>query len=126
LSLVGLDINNEDEGVVLLNLLHGALGVQWVDDDLVLVEAGLGVDRLARVLRSTGELKGLRSVEGSRETDLADLVGVNLRHISFDALQMLRTIGKLTPFKAALAAAVAFLLPALAAPIKNLRISNRS
>lgn len=78
LSLVCLDVDNEDEGVVLLDLLHGTLGVQWVDDDLVLIETGLGDDGGTWVLRSTGELKGLRSVEGGRETDLADLVGVNL------------------------------------------------
>ncbi len=37
LSLVCLDINNENQGVILLNLLHGTLGVQRVDDDLVLI-----------------------------------------------------------------------------------------
>lgn len=78
MSLVCLDIDNEDEGVVLLDLLHGALGVQWVDDNLVLIEAGLGDDGGTWVLWCTGELKGLRSVEGGRETDLADLVGVDL------------------------------------------------
>lgn len=78
LSLVGLDVDDEDKGVVLLDLLHGALGVQWVDDDLVLIETGLGNDGSTWVLWCTGELEGLRSVEGGRETDLADLVGVNL------------------------------------------------
>merc|ERR1711964_581612 len=41
LTLVGTDIDDEDESVVLLNLLHGALGVERVDDDLVLIEAWL-------------------------------------------------------------------------------------
>jgi len=64
LSLVGPDIDNEDQGVVLLNLLHGALGVQGVDDDLVLIEAWLMGNGLAGVLRGTRELKGLGTVEG--------------------------------------------------------------
>ena len=37
LGLVGLGVDNEDKGVVLLNLLHGTLSVQRVNDDLVLV-----------------------------------------------------------------------------------------
>lgn len=90
LSLVGLDVDNEYEGVVLLDLLHGALGVERVDDDLVLIEAGLVRDRLAWVLWCARELEGLRAVEGGRQTDLADLVGV-------DALQgsLGRSIGLL-------------------------------
>jgi len=76
LSLVGLDINNEDQGVVLLNLLHRALGVERVDDDLVLIEARLRGDGLAEVLGVAGELEGLRLVEGRRGADLADLLRV--------------------------------------------------
>jgi hypothetical protein len=41
LSLVCLDIDDENQSVVLLNLLHGALGVERVDNDLVLIEAWL-------------------------------------------------------------------------------------
>ncbi len=40
LGLVRLDVNQEYQGVVLLDLLHRALRVEGVDDDLVLVEAG--------------------------------------------------------------------------------------
>jgi hypothetical protein len=40
LSLVGLNVDDEYKGVVLLNLLHGALGVQRVNDHLVLVQTG--------------------------------------------------------------------------------------
>jgi len=50
LGLVGLDIDNEDKGVLLLDLLEGTLGVQGMDDDLVLIETRLVRDRLARVL----------------------------------------------------------------------------
>lgn len=41
LSLVGFDVNNKNEGVVFLDLLHGTLGVERVDDDLVLIETRL-------------------------------------------------------------------------------------
>jgi len=78
LSLVGLDVDNEDEGVVLFDLLHGALGVERVDDNLVLIETGKMGNRLSEVFGSTGELKGLRSVERNRVSDLADLLGVDL------------------------------------------------
>jgi len=77
LSLVGTDVDDKDEGVVLLDLLHGALGVEGVDDDLVLIETGLMGNRLAWVFWCARELEGLGLVEGCRETDLADLVGVD-------------------------------------------------
>ena len=52
LALVCLCVDNEDEGVVLLNLLHGALGVERVDEDLAGIETGLARDRAAGVLGS--------------------------------------------------------------------------
>jgi hypothetical protein len=74
LSLVGLDVDNENQGVVLLNLLHGALGVKWVDDALELVEAVWVWDGLAWVLWLTGKLEGLWAVERGRgEDSLVDL-----------------------------------------------------
>lgn len=78
LSLVGQSVDDEDEGVVLLDLLHGALSVERVDDDLVGIEDGLRGDRLPGVFWLPGELEGLGLVEGRRETDLADLVRVDL------------------------------------------------
>lgn len=78
LSLVGLGVDDEDKGVVLLNLLHGALGVERVDDDLVLVETGLMGHTLAGVLGRARELEGLGAVEGGRKANLADLVRVDL------------------------------------------------
>jgi hypothetical protein len=81
LSLVGLDIDDENEGVVLLDLLHRTLGVERVDDDFVLIETGLVRNRLAWKFGRAGELEGLGSVEGGRKTDLADLVGVNLNSV---------------------------------------------
>jgi hypothetical protein len=59
LALVGLDVDDEDEGVVLLDLLHGRLGVERVDKHLGGVHAGLMRDRLASVLSGTGEREGL-------------------------------------------------------------------
>jgi hypothetical protein len=81
LGLVGLDVDDEDESVVLLNLLHGRLGVERVDNDLVLVQAGLVGDGLAVVLGSTRQLESLGAVEGGRQSDLAGLVGVALQRI---------------------------------------------
>ena len=78
LPLVRLDVDNEDQGVVLLNLLHRALGVEGVDDDLLGVEARLGWDRLARVLGRARELESLRKVEGGALADLVRLVRVDL------------------------------------------------
>jgi hypothetical protein len=78
LSLICLDIDNEDQGVVLLNLLHGTLSVKRVDDDLVLIEARLMRNGLSWVFGRPGELEGLGTVESCRETDLADFVRVRL------------------------------------------------
>jgi hypothetical protein len=82
LSLVCLDIDDEHQGVVLLNLLHGALSVERVDDDLVFIETGNVRDGLAGVLGRSGELESLGAVEGRRKTDFADLMGVDLDRIS--------------------------------------------
>jgi hypothetical protein len=65
LALVCLNVHNENKGVVLLNLLHGALGVQRIEDDLGGVETGKVRDGLAGVLRSPGQLESLGAVEGS-------------------------------------------------------------
>lgn len=64
MPLVGFDVHNEDESVVLLDLLHGRLGVERVNDDLVLIETWLMWDRLAWVFWRAGELKSLWLVEG--------------------------------------------------------------
>lgn len=82
LGLVGLDIDDEDEGVVLLNLLHGRLGVERVDNDLVLIKTGRMRNRLAGVLGSTRQLEGLGPVEGGRGANLPVLVGVDLKEQS--------------------------------------------
>jgi len=77
LALVGLDVNEEDQGVVLLNLLHGRLGVEGSLQDLVLIQTGNVGNRLAGVLGVTGKLQGLGAVEGGRGADLASLLTVD-------------------------------------------------
>lgn len=74
LALVGLDVDDEDEGVVLLDLLHGALSVQGVQNNLVEVQSGAVVDRDTGVLGGPRQLEGLGAVEGGRGADLAGLV----------------------------------------------------
>lgn len=78
LSLVGLDVDDKDKGVVLLHLLHGALRVKGMDDDLVGVQAGLVGDRLARVLGGARDHEGLWAMEGGSQADLALLLAVGL------------------------------------------------
>jgi hypothetical protein len=47
-------------------------------DDFVLIETRLMRNRLSWVLWLARKLEGLGAVEGGRQADLADLVGVNL------------------------------------------------
>jgi hypothetical protein len=74
LALVGLDVDNEDEGVVLLDLLHGGLGVQGVQNNTVEVQSGTVGNGNAGVLGGPRELEGLGAVEGRGGADLAGLV----------------------------------------------------
>lgn len=78
LSLVGLDVDNENEGVVLFHLLHRALSVERVHNDLVLIKARKVRNRLAGVLGRAGKLQSLRTVEAVAQADLAGLVAVGL------------------------------------------------
>ncbi len=81
LTLVGLDIDDEDQGVVLLNLyhrsilihsrhdkdipylLHGGFGIEWVDENLGGIHTRLMRDRLSWVLARARELEGLGSIK---------------------------------------------------------------
>ncbi len=63
LALVGTLVNEEDEGVVVLNLLHGRLGGQGALDDSVLVHLGKGLHRLALVLGLAAQDQGAGLVE---------------------------------------------------------------
>jgi len=68
--LVGAEVGNEHEGVVVLDLLHGGLRVHGVLNDGELVELGLVGHRLPGVLGVTGEAQGLGEVEGDGGADL--------------------------------------------------------
>ena len=78
LSLVCLDIHNEDQRIVLLDFFHRTFRIQWVNDDFMVVESGLMRNRFSRVFWCSGEDEGLRSVEGSGEADFAGFFGVHL------------------------------------------------
>ena len=68
--LVGSNVNNEDEGVVVLNCLNGALSAQWVLDDGVLVPGLFLLDALSSVLGGTCKSESLGSSEGGVGPDL--------------------------------------------------------
>lgn len=67
--LVGLDIHNEHQSIVLFDLLHCALRVEGKSDDSEMVESGLRVDGFALVFGSAREFQGLGSVECRRRAD---------------------------------------------------------
>jgi len=74
--LVSLNVDDEDEGVVVFNLLHCRLGGEWVDNDGILVKlASLGYT-LAWVLWCTGKTLGLGKVEVDALANLLLSVGV--------------------------------------------------
>lgn len=122
MPLVRLGVDHEDKGVVLLNLLHRTLGVEWVDDNLAGIETGLRWDRLAGVFGRAREREGLGKVERGVLPDLLRLVRVDLLYEnrpseSCSSDTPLDDHGGLvlTPRRVALAAAEAFAegLPAL-------------
>ena len=61
--LVGLDVADEDQGVVVLDLLHGRLGGERVLDNVVSIHPVPAWGRLAWVLRSPSWTEGLGTVE---------------------------------------------------------------
>merc|ERR1719479_331908 len=87
LVLVGLDVTDEDQGVVVLNLLHGGLSGQRVLDDGVgihLVPLGSG---LAGVLGVPGSPEGLGPVELDASSNLLHPGAMgSLHHLLLDLL----------------------------------------
>ena len=71
LPLVAAHVNDENKGVVVLDLLHGALGGERVLKHAELIHLVDGRHRLARVLGLAGEAERLRAVEGDAGADLA-------------------------------------------------------
>lgn len=68
--LVGLQVSQEDEGVVVFNLLHGGFSGQWVLDDVLSNHAIPGWNSLPWVLGLTWKLQGFWSAEMNRSADL--------------------------------------------------------
>jgi len=61
--LVGTDIHDENEGVVILNLLHGALGCERIAKNGKLIELVHARSRSARIKRRLWLLISLRATE---------------------------------------------------------------
>ena len=81
LVLVGLDVADEDQGVVVLDLLHGRLSGQGVLDDVVSIHAVPAGSRLARVLGGSGRPEGLRPVELDTGPDLREEFSKDSNHL---------------------------------------------
>jgi hypothetical protein len=77
LVLVGTKIDNEDKGVVVLNLLHGALGGQGVAQDLELVKTSWAWDRSSGILWLASKSQGLWAEEVDVCADLLGDLGVD-------------------------------------------------
>jgi hypothetical protein len=72
LVLVGLNINEEGQGVVFLNLLHGSLSVERLTNDTVLIHTGSMSNGLTSILGGTVQNQSLGDVEVSGSTNLTD------------------------------------------------------
>jgi len=75
LTLVGLDIDNKDQRVAVLNQLHGRLGSQGVLDDGVLVQSVLFRQSLGGIFGLTVTCKSLGLVEVHLCVDTGALLG---------------------------------------------------
>jgi len=74
LLLVCSKVNNENQSVVVLNLLHCRLSGKWVLQDLIMVKLVPGWHTDARILRTPVLLQSLRPVESHRSSDLLRLL----------------------------------------------------
>lgn len=71
LALVRVTVNNENKRVHVLDLLHGALRGQGVQERLARIRARQVRSALTRVFRVTGQTERLGTVERRRRADLA-------------------------------------------------------
>jgi len=78
LTLVGLDVNNEDKSVGILNQLHGRLGSQGVLDNRELVKSILLGDGLLCISGCLGKIYCLSAVEVYLVVDTSSLLGYSL------------------------------------------------
>ena len=98
LVLVGLDVADEDQGVVVLDLLHGRLGGQGVLDDVVSIHAVPAGSRLARVLGGPGRPEGLWPVELDTGPDLREDFSKRYHKLIVMRLVTFLTLVPWTPF----------------------------
>lgn len=78
LSLVGLDVNNENKGVGVLNELHGRLSGERELDNRELVKEVLLWGRLLVVLWCGWKVNSLSTVEVGLGVDASSLLGYSL------------------------------------------------
>ena len=90
LRLVGSQVDNKHQRVVVLNLLHRTLCRQRVLDDSVLVQFGTTGDTLAGIFRPSPTLEGLGTVEVYRGADLGFDFGVHAFQYRLLGLQRVR------------------------------------
>jgi hypothetical protein len=72
LVLVGLNVNEEGQGVVFLNLLHSSLGVKRLTDNTILIHTRSMGNRLTSVLGGTVQNQSLGDMEMGGSTNLTD------------------------------------------------------
>jgi hypothetical protein len=70
LVLVGQNVDDEDQGVVVLDSLHGGLSGEWMSEDTVLIQLSSAGSRSARILRLAGQTESLWTLEVDRGVDL--------------------------------------------------------
>lgn len=107
MSLVCLDVHYKHQRIVLLNLLHRTLRIQWVDNDFMMIEARFMRNRLSRISRTSRQLDGLWAMKCRRETNFSLFLSMNLFPISPKCSIPFR---RLTPRSVAFAACCAFAL----------------
>ena len=83
LTLVGLDVNDEHQRVVLFDLLHCGFRVQGRNNRPELIHTGCMRDRLAGVLGVTSKAESLGAVERDRGPRLARSVRVGALECGF-------------------------------------------
>merc|ERR1719215_319496 len=86
--LGGLDVNNEDEGIDLLDFLHGRLCGQRVFDDRILIQLCQALHRFPWILALTLLDKGL----GQEEVHILSLLGCLTSQSLLQTLRHLRRL----------------------------------
>lgn len=77
MTLIGLQIHNKHQSVILLHLAHGGLGGQWKLENRELVQARQMGNGLAWVLGSTVENESTWTTESGAGADLKGDIGMS-------------------------------------------------